>query len=192
MINPKKRDLFLVVIIAVLIIAIGAPYLALSQLDRHVHQAFDVVRAEYQQRLAAVPPALLIARSSDTVAPQLVSQLDAAYQRALQIPPEARLLDDDAAFDHFNRLQGDMTMAIFQLMSNCVTNRAVHEHPDVKALRAQYEGEHVGPSSPHSRYAEAAGRLNQLIGAAPIKSIAQKIGFKSRPEFVRAVMAKKD
>ncbi len=162
-----------------------ALYGVLLYFDHQVQTSFAAVRAEYQGRLAAIPPALQIARQAGTVSPQLIAEADAAYQQALQAPPVTTLLEDVAGFDRFKRLQGELTVAIFQLMGSCIVNPAVHEHPNVKALRAYYEGAYVGPLSSHSRYARAAARMNDWVNRYPTKFLARAMGFTPRPEFIR-------
>jgi LemA protein len=161
----------------------GCGYNKFQTLDEGTKAAWAEVVNQYQRRADLIPNLVNTVKgyaSHEKETLEAVIQARAAAS-SFQITPE--VLNDPAAFQKFQQVQGELSGALSRLMM--VSER----YPDLKAdtsfrdLQSQLEGTENRITVARQRYIVAVQEYNVLARSFPTNLTAMMFGYEVRPSF---------
>jgi LemA protein len=164
----------------------GCGYNQFQTRDEAIKAAWSEVVNQYQRRADLIPNLVntvkgYAAHEKDTL--EAVTKARAAAT-SFQITPE--VLNDPAAFEKFQKVQGELSSALSRLM-------AVSEnYPNLKAdasfrdLQSQLEGTENRITVARQRYIVSVQEYNVLTRSFPNNLTAMVFGYKTKPSFTVA------
>jgi LemA protein len=178
---PRWTQLFFALLISTLLSGCG--YNEFQTKDEAIKASWGEVVNQYQRRADLIPNLVntvkgYASHEKDTL--EAVTRARAAAT-SMQITPE--VLNDPAAFNKFQAVQGELSSALSRLM-------AVSEaYPDLKAnanfrdLQSQLEGTENRITVARQRYIAAVQEFNVQVRQFPTNLTAMMFGYKVKPSF---------
>ena len=161
----------------------GCGYNDFQQLDEQVKAAWSEVLNQYQRRADLIPNIVASVKGEAAFEQDTLTKVIEARSRATSIQATPALVNDPAAFDRFQKAQGELTGALSRLMA--VSER----YPDLKAnrafqdLRVQLEGTENRITVARNRYIKTVADYNVLARSFPTNLTAKVFGYDPKPSF---------
>lgn len=158
-------------------------------LDQDVQRSWSQVENQYQRRADLIPNLVNTVKGYANFEQQVLTDVTEARARVGQFNITPEVLNDPAAFQKFQQLQGDLSSALSRLL---VT---VENYPELKAnegflqLQAQLEGTENRISVERKKFNESVQSYNTATKKFPVVLLAGILGFKERPYFKAAAGA---
>lgn len=152
-------------------------------LDQDVQRSWSQVENQYQRRADLIPNLVNTVKGYANFEQKVLTDVTEARARVGQFNITPEVLNDPAAFQKFQQLQGDLSSALSRLL---VT---VENYPELKAnegflqLQAQLEGTENRISVERKKFNESVQSYNTATKKFPVVLIAGLLGFKERPYF---------
>jgi LemA protein len=161
----------------------GCGYNQFQTKDEATKAAWSEVVNQYQRRADLIPNLVntvkgYAAHEKDTL--EAVTKARAAAT-SMQVTPE--VLNDPAAFDKFQKVQGELSSALSRLMA------VTENYPNLKAdagfrdLQSQLEGTENRITVARNRYITSVQEYNVLARSFPNNLTAMIFGYKVKPSF---------
>ena len=182
MISSPRRLAALLALASTLFLG-GCGYNDFQQLDEQVKASWSEVLNQYQRRADLIPNIVASVKGEAAFEQDTLTKVIEARSRATSIQATPALVNDPAAFDRFQKAQGELTGALSRLMA--VSER----YPDLKAnrafqdLRVQLEGTENRITVARNRYIKTVADYNVLARSFPTNLTAKVFGYDPKPSF---------
>ena len=172
-----------ILIIAILVIWGISTYNNLVTLNETVNQSWSQVENQYQRRADLIPNLVNTVKGYANFEKSVLTDVTEARAKVSQMTVTKDILDDPAAFQKFQSMQGQLSGALSRLL---VT---VENYPDLKAnenflqLQAQLEGTENRIAVERRKFNETVQNYNTTIKRFPSSIFAGVFGFKDKQYF---------
>lgn len=161
----------------------GCGYNDFQRLDEQTRSAWAEVLNQYQRRADLVPNIVATVKGEANFEQETLTKVVEARAKAtsMQVTPET--LNNPAAFQKFQQVQGELSGALSRLM--VVSER----YPDLKAnqgfrdLRVQLEGTENRITVARNRYIQSVQEYNVLARSFPTNLTAMAFSYQPKPSF---------
>ena len=161
----------------------GCGYNNFQTLDEQVKAAWSEVLNQYQRRADLIPNIDASVKGEASFEQDTLTKVIEARSRATSIQATPELVNDPAAFEKFQKAQGELTGALSRLMV------VAEQYPQLKAnaafqdLRVQLEGTENRITVARNRYIKTVADYNVLTRSFPSNLTAMIFGYKVKPSF---------
>ena len=161
----------------------GCGYNNFQTLDEQVKAAWSEVLNQYQRRADLIPNIVASVKGEASFEQDTLTKVIEARSRATSIQATPELVNDPAAFEKFQKAQGELTGALSRLMV------VAEQYPQLKAnaafqdLRVQLEGTENRITVARNRYIKTVADYNVLTRSFPNNLTAMIFGYKVKPSF---------
>jgi LemA protein len=161
----------------------GCGYNDFQRLDEQVKAAWSEVLNQYQRRADLIPNIVATVKGEANFEQETLTKVIEARSRATSIQATPALINDPAAFDKFQKAQGELTGALSRLMV------VAEAYPNLKAnaafqdLRVQLEGTENRITVARNRYIKTVAEYNVLARSFPSNLTAMLFGYSVKPNF---------
>ena len=161
----------------------GCGYNNFQTLDEQVKAAWSEVLNQYQRRSDLIPNIVATVKGEASFEQDTLTKVIEARSRATSIQATPELVNDPAAFDKFQKAQGELTGALSRLMV------VAEQYPQLKAnqafqdLRVTLEGTENRITVARNRYIKTVEEYNVLARSFPNNLTAMVFGYKTKPNF---------
>ena len=161
----------------------GCGYNNFQTLDEQVKAAWSEVLNQYQRRADLIPNIVASVKGEASFEQDTLTKVIEARSRATSIQATPELVNDPAAFEKFQKAQGELTGALSRLMV------VAEQYPQLKAnaafqdLRVQLEGTENRITVARNRYIKTVADYNVLTRSFPSNLTAMIFGYKTKPTF---------
>ena len=161
----------------------GCGYNTFQTLDEQVKAAWSEVLNQYQRRADLIPNIVASVKGEASFEQDTLTKVIEARSRATSIQATPELVNDPAAFEKFQKAQGELTGALSRLMV------VAEQYPQLKAnaafqdLRVQLEGTENRITVARNRYIKTVADYNVLTRSFPNNLTAMVFGYKVKPSF---------
>jgi LemA protein len=170
-------------IVAILVIWGISAYNNLVTLNESVNQSWSQVENQYQRRADLIPNLVSTVKGYANFEKSVLTDVTEARAKVSQMTVTKDVLDDPAAFQKFQSMQGQLSGALSRLL---VT---VENYPDLKAnenflqLQAQLEGTENRIAVERRKFNETVQSYNTSIKRFPNSIFASLFNFKDKQYF---------
>lgn len=179
--NRSRLQVATLLVLATLLTACGINNI--PTLDEQAKAAWGQVQNQYQRRADLIPNLVNTVKGYATHERETLEAVTKARAAAtsFQITPE--VLNDPAAFEKFQQVQGQLSSALSRLMV------VSEKYPDLKAdtsfrdLQSQLEGTENRITVARQRYIAAVQDYNVHARSFPNNLTAMVFGYKVKPSF---------
>jgi LemA protein len=161
----------------------GCGYNDFQRLDEQVKAAWSEVLNQYQRRADLIPNIVNTVKGEANFEQETLTRVIEARAKATSIQATPELVNDPAAFDRFQKAQGELTGALSRLL-------AVSEnYPNLKAnqafqdLRVQLEGTENRITVARNRYIKTVAEYNVLARSFPTNLTAMLFHYPVKANF---------
>ncbi len=181
MIRTRWHGLLLALITALSLSGCG--YNDFQRLDEQVKAAWSEVLNQYQRRADLIPNIVATVKGEASFEQDTLTKVIEARSRATSINATPELVNDPAAFEKFQKAQGELTGALSRLMV------VAEQYPQLKAnaafqdLRVQLEGTENRITVARNRYIKAVADFNVLARSFPTNLTAMVFSYSPKPNF---------
>ena len=161
----------------------GCGYNSFQTLDEQVKSSWAEVLNQYQRRSDLVPNIVASVKGEANFEQETLTKVIEARSRATSIQATPALVNDPAAFDKFQKAQGELTGALSRLMV------VAEQYPQLKAnqafqdLRVTLEGTENRITVARNRYIKTVADYNVLARSFPSNLTAMLFGYGVKPSF---------
>jgi LemA protein len=161
----------------------GCGYNDFQRLDEQVKASWSEVLNQYQRRADLIPNVVATVKGEANFEQETLTKVIEARAAATSIRATPELINDPAAFEKFQRAQGELSGALSRLL---VT---VEQYPNLKAnqafqdLRVQLEGTENRITVARNRYIKAVADYNVLTRVFPSNLTAMLFSYSAKPSF---------
>ncbi|WP_085314417.1 LemA family protein [Derxia lacustris] len=178
--------LWLVLALFTAVLLGGCGYNDIQRQDQAVKAAWAEVLNQYQRRADLIPNIVATVKGEANFEQETLTQIADARASVGRMNVSPETLNDPAAFDRFQKAQGQLGGALSRLL-------AVSEnYPNLKAnaafqdLRAQLEGAENRIAIARKRYIDTVAQYNTTLALLQNKLGAMLAGAKEKPQFTVA------
>ncbi len=170
-------------ILAILVIWGISAYNNLVTLNESVNQSWSQVENQYQRRADLIPNLVNTVKGYANFEKSVLTDVTEARAKVSQMTVTKDILDDPAAFQKFQSVQGQLSGALSRLL---VT---VENYPDLKAnenfleLQAQLEGTENRIAVERRKFNETVQSYNTSIKRFPNSIFASFFNFRDKQYF---------
>ena len=161
----------------------GCGYNRFQSLDEEVKAAWSEVLNQYQRRADLIPNIVATVKGEANFEQETLTKVIEARAKATSIQATPALVNDPAAFDRFQKAQGELSGALSRLMV------VAEQYPQLKAnqafqdLRVTLEGTENRITVARNRYVKTVAEYNVLARSFPSNLTAMVFGYKIKPNF---------
>ena len=161
----------------------GCGYNEFQRLDEDVKAGWSEVLNQYQRRADLIPNIVASVKGEASFEQDTLTKVIQARASATAINATPELVNDPAAFEKFQKAQGELTGALSRLMV------VSEQYPSLKAnqafqdLRVQLEGTENRITVARNRYIKSVADYNVLARSFPSNLTAMVFGYKVKPSF---------
>jgi LemA protein len=161
----------------------GCGYNNFQTLDEQVKASWSEVLNQYQRRSDLIPNIVATVKGEASFEQDTLTKVIEARSKATSIQATPALVNDPAAFDKFQKAQGELTGALSRLMV------VAEQYPQLKAnqafqdLRITLEGTENRITVARNKYIQTVADYNVLTRSFPSNLTAMVFGYKTKPSF---------
>jgi LemA protein len=161
----------------------GCGYNKFQNLDEQVRAAWSEVLNQYQRRADLIPNIVATVKGEANFEQETLTKVIEARSRATSIQATPELVNDPAAFEKFQRAQGELTGALSRLMVVAEQYPQLRANQAFQDLRVQLEGTENRITVARNRYIKAVAEYNVLARSFPTNLTAMMFGYSVKPSF---------
>ncbi len=161
----------------------GCGYNQFQQLDEQVRASWSEVLNQYQRRADLIPNIVASVKGEANFEQETLTKVIQARSRATSIQATPELVNDPAAFEKFQRAQGELTGALSRLMVVAEQYPQLRANQAFQDLRVQLEGTENRITVARNRYIKTVADYNVLARSFPSNLTAMMFGYKVKPSF---------
>jgi LemA protein len=173
-------------LLAVCLLTSGCGYNSLQQQDENVKAAWADVVNQYQRRADLIPNLVSTVKGFATQEQQVLIGVTEARARALSVQPTPEMLNNPEAFQKFQAAQGQLTVALRNLMGYTEAYPQLKSDANFRDLQAQLEGTENRITVSRNRYIAAVRSYNTTVRSFPSNLTARIFDFQVKPSFTVA------
>ena len=161
----------------------GCGYNDFQRLDEQVKAGWSEVLNQYQRRADLIPNIVATVKGEANFEQETLIKVIEARATATSIKATPELINDPAAFEKFQRAQGELSGALSRLLvtveqyPNLTANRAFQD------LRVQLEGTENRITVARNRYIKSVAEYNVLTRSFPTNLTAMLFSYSVKPTF---------
>ncbi len=161
----------------------GCGYNDFQRLDEEVKAGWSEVLNQYQRRADLIPNIVATVKGEASFEQDTLTKVIQARASATAINATPELVNDPAAFEKFQKAQGELTGALSRLMV------VAEQYPNLKAnqafqdLRVQLEGTENRITVARNRYIKTVADYNVLARSFPSNLTAMVFSYQVKPSF---------
>ena len=161
----------------------GCGYNAMQSGDEGINVAWAEALNQYQRRAYLIPNLVQVVQGYATYEKETLTAVTEARASVTSFKVTPEVLNDPAAFEKFQKAQGQLFQALSRLMI------VSEKYPDLKAnqnfrdLQAQIEGTENRITVARNRYINAVQEYNVRVRSFPSNLTAMMFGMKIKPNF---------
>jgi len=161
----------------------GCGYNDFQRLDEQVKASWSEVLNQYQRRADLIPNIVNTVKGEANFEQETLTKVVEARAKATAIQATPELINDPAAFDKFQKAQGELSGALSRLLV------VAEAYPNLKAnqgfqdLRVQLEGTENRITVARNRYIKAVAEYNVLARSFPSNLTAMVFNYDVKPSF---------
>jgi LemA protein len=161
----------------------GCGYNDFQRLDEQTKGAWSEVLNQYQRRADLIPNIVATVKGEANFEQETLTKVVEARAKATSIQVTPETLNDPAAFDKFQKAQGELSGALSRLLV------VSENYPNLKAnqgfqdLRVQLEGTENRITVARNRYIKAVQEYNVLARSFPTNLTGKVFGYEPKPSF---------
>ena len=161
----------------------GCGYNDFQRLDEEVKAGWAEVLNQYQRRADLIPNIVATVKGEASFEQDTLTKVIQARASATAINATPELVNDPAAFEKFQKAQGELTGALSRLMV------VAEQYPNLKAnqafqdLRVQLEGTENRITVARNRYIKTVADYNVLARSFPSNLTAMMFSYQVKPSF---------
>jgi LemA protein len=161
----------------------GCGYNRFQTLDEQVKAAWSEVLNQYQRRSDLVPNIVATVKGEASFEQDTLVKVIEARSRATSIQATPELVNDPAAFDKFQKAQGELTGALSRLMVVAEQYPQLRANQAFQDLRVTLEGTENRITVARNRYIKTVEEYNVLARSFPSNLTAMVFGYKVMANF---------
>ena len=161
----------------------GCGYNHFQSLDEQVKAAWSEVLNQYQRRSDLVPNIVATVKGEASFEQDTLVKVIEARSHATSIQATPELINDPAAFDKFQKAQGELTGALSRLMVVAEQYPQLRANQAFQDLRVTLEGTENRITVARNRYIKTVEEYNVLARSFPSNLTAMVFGYKVKPNF---------
>ena len=178
------RRLALAVLAVVATLALpGCGYNEFQSGDEAVKASWSEVLNQYQRRADLVPNIVATVKGEAAFEQDTLTKVIEARSRATSIQATPELINDPAAFDKFQKAQGELTGALSRLMVVSEQYPSLRANQAFQDLRVTLEGTENRITVARNKYVLAVQAYNVKVRSVPTNFTAMIFGYKAKPNF---------
>ncbi len=161
----------------------GCGYNDFQRLDEQTKAAWSEVLNQYQRRADLIPNIVSTVKGEANFEQETLTKVVEARAKATSIQATPELVNNPAAFDKFQKAQGELSGALSRLLV------VTENYPNLKAnqgfqdLRVQLEGTENRITVARNRYIKAVAEYNVLARSFPTNLTGKVFGYAPKPSF---------
>ena len=161
----------------------GCGYNDFQRLDEQVKAGWSEVLNQYQRRSDLIPNIVATVKGEASFEQDTLTKVIEARSRATSIQATPELINNPAAFEKFQKAQGELSGALSRLMV------VSEQYPSLKAnqafqdLRVQLEGTENRITVARNRYIKTVQEYNVLARSFPTNLTAMVFSYAVKPSF---------
>ncbi len=161
----------------------GCGYNNFQSKDEAVKNSWAEVLNQYQRRADLIPNIVATVKGEANFEQDTLTKVIEARSKATSVQATPELVNDPAAFERFQKAQGELTGALSRLMV------VAEQYPQLKAnqafqdLRITLEGTENRITVARNRYIGEVTEYNVLARSFPTNLTAMAFGYKVKPTF---------
>jgi LemA protein len=177
----ERSKAFVLILLAVGLSGCG--YNDLQRADEAVAAAWAEVQNQFQRRMDLIPNLVNTVKGAADFEQETLTAVIEARSQAAGLKMDASVLEDPAAFQRLQQVQGQLGSALQRLMV------VVERYPQLQAvgrfqeLQAQIEGTENRIAVARRRFIEQVAQYNTLVRVFPSNLTARVIGAETKPTF---------
>lgn len=177
-----KRWLVSVLLLASLSLG-GCGYNTIQDQDEAVKAAWSEVVNQYQRRADLIPNLVNTVRGFAAQEEKVLVGVTEARSRATSIQLTPELVNDPAAFQRYQQVQGQLTSALKSLLAISENYPQLKSDQNFRDLQAQLEGTENRIAVARNRYIAAVQAYNGTIRRFPSNLTAMVFSYEVKPNF---------
>ena len=176
-----KRLIGSIVLLCAAVLLSGCGYNTIQSQDEQIKAAWGEVLNQYQRRADLIPNLVRTVEGFARQERDVLRQVTEARAKVGTIQATPELINDPAAFQQFQQVQGELTSALSRLMV------VVESYPELKSdrnfrdLQAQLEGTENRIAVARNRYIDAVQDYNTTVRQFPVNLTAKVFGYDVKP-----------
>jgi len=154
-----------------------------QRLDEQTKAAWAEVLNQYQRRSDLIPNVVATVKGEANFEQETLTRVVEARAKATSIQATPELINNPAAFDKFQKAQGELSGALSRLLV------VTENYPNLKAnqgfqdLRVQLEGTENRITVARNRFIKAVAEYNVLARSFPTNLTGKMFGYEPKPSF---------
>lgn len=177
-----KRLLVSVLLLASMSLG-GCGYNTIQDQDEAVKAAWSEVVNQYQRRADLIPNLVNTVRGFAAQEEKVLVGVTEARSRATSIQVTPELVNDPAAFQRYQQVQGQLTSALKTLLAISENYPQLKSDQNFRDLQAQLEGTENRIAVARNRYITAVQAYNGTIRRFPSNLTAMVFSYEVKPNF---------
>jgi len=161
----------------------GCGYNDFQRLDEQVKAAWSEVLNQYQRRADLIPNIVATVKGEASFEQETLTKVIEARSRATSIQATPALINDPAAFDKFQKAQGELSGALSRLMAVVEAYPTLRANQAFQDLRVQLEGTENRITVARNRYIKTVADYNVLARSFPTNLTAMLFSYAAKPTF---------
>ncbi|HEY2925440.1 LemA family protein [Piscinibacter sp.] len=161
----------------------GCGYNDFQRLDEQVKAAWSEVLNQYQRRADLIPNIVATVKGEANFEQETLTRVIEARSRATSIQATPALINDPAAFEKFQRAQGELSGALSRLMAVAEAYPTLRANQAFQDLRVQLEGTENRITVARNRYIKTVADYNVLTRSFPTNLTAMLFSYAVKPNF---------
>jgi LemA protein len=161
----------------------GCGYNDFQSLDESVKAAWSEVLNQYQRRADLVPNIVATVKGEANFEQETLTRVVEARAKATSIQATPELINDPAAFDKFQKAQGELSGALSRLLVVSENYPSLRANQAFQDLRVTLEGTENRITVARNRYVQAVQAYNVKVRSVPTNFTAMIFGYKAKPNF---------
>ena len=180
--NVSRRTPWIAALLTTILLS-GCGYNDFQRLDEQVKAGWSEVLNQYQRRTDLIPNIVATVKGEANFEQETLIKVIEARAAATSIKATPELINDPAAFEKFQRAQGELSGALSRLLvtveqyPNLTANRAFQD------LRVQLEGTENRITVARNRYIKSVAEYNVLTRSFPSNLTAMLFSYGVKPSF---------
>ncbi len=161
----------------------GCGYNDFQRLDEQVKGAWSEVLNQYTRRADLIPNIVATVKGEASFEQDTLTKVIEARSRATSIQATPALINDPAAFDKFQKAQGELSGALSRLMVVAEAYPTLKANAAFQDLRVQLEGTENRITVARNRYIKTVQEYNVLARSFPTNLTAMMFSYPVKPNF---------
>jgi LemA protein len=164
----------------------GCGYNDFQRLDEQVKAAWSEVLNQYQRRADLIPNIVNTVKGEANFEQETLTRVIEARAKATSIQATPELVNDPAAFDRFQKAQGELTGALSRLLAVSENYPTLKANQAFQDLRVQLEGTENRITVARNRYIKTVAEYNVLARSFPTNLTAMLFHYPVKANFTVA------